>query len=185
MTAEITATTELRLAGFGGQGVVLAGLILGQAAVNDGLYAAGANSYGAQARGSACKADVVIAPGPIDYPHLDEADLLVAMSQEAYDVFCGTMKTDGRILYDAGLVKRLDGKNPEQGLAVSDLSVTQLKSGQVANLVWVGVVAGATGWFSQKAIQKAVKQHVPQRFYALNQKAFSKGLELGRRLKDF
>jgi 2-oxoglutarate ferredoxin oxidoreductase subunit gamma len=185
MTAEITEITGLRLAGFGGQGVVLAGLILGQAAINDGLFAAGANSYGAQARGSACKADVVISPVTIDYPHVDKASLLVAMSQDAYDTFVDTVQNDGRILYDSGLVERLSGKKPEHGLAVTDLSVTELKSQQVANVVWVGVVAGATGWFSQKAIENAAKQHIPERFYELNKKALNKGLELGRELKEF
>ena len=71
----------MRLSGFGGQGVVLAGILLGQAGVIDGKYVSGSNSYGAQARGSGCKSEIVFSDGPIDFPHLTTADILVAMSQ--------------------------------------------------------------------------------------------------------
>ncbi len=96
----------VRLAGFGGQGIVLAGLLLGEAGTIDGKFVAGSNSYGAQARGSACKAEVILSEEPIDYPHVIVADILVAMSQGAYDLFSREVKEPaGLILYDRTRVK--------------------------------------------------------------------------------
>ena len=93
--------TQVRLSGFGGQGIVLAGILLGEAGVIDGKYISGSNSYGAQARGSECKSEVVFSDRPIDFPHLTTADILVAMSQGAYDMFCEDVKErSGLILYD-------------------------------------------------------------------------------------
>jgi 2-oxoglutarate ferredoxin oxidoreductase subunit gamma len=181
---EIQDTTEIRLAGFGGQGVVLAGLLLGQAAVNDGWFAAGSNSYGAQARGSACKAEVVISAGPIDYPLVECAGLFVAMSQEGYDTFKDQVSEDGKIFYDLGLVTSSGGEPRERGLDVTTISVKEFGNKQVANVVWVGVVAGATGWFSHKALEMAAEQHLPGPFLELNRRAMERGLELGRAWKE-
>src|SRR5512137_2871188 len=97
--------TQVRWSGFGGQGVVLAGVLLGEAGVIDGKYIAGSNSYGAQARGSGCKSEIVFSNEPIDFPHLITADILVAMSQGAYDLYCREVKeSTGIILYDQGQV---------------------------------------------------------------------------------
>lgn len=175
----IAETREIRLAGLGGQGVILAGLLLGQAAVLDGLFAAGSNSYGAQARGSTCQAELVLSPQAIDYPHVGHADLLVAMSQGAYDAFHADLAPGGRVLYDAGLVKPA-GLATEMGLAVTESAVKELGNKQAANVLWVGVVGGCTGWFSAQALGRAVAENVPARFLELNQKALALGLELGR-----
>ena len=182
--AKMKETTGIRLAGFGGQGVILAGLLLGQAAVNDGLYAAGSNSYGAQARGSACRAEVVISLKPIDYPHVENANLFVAMSQGGYDVFHEQMEEDGVIFYDSGLVTLLSGIKQKRGLGVTSLSVREFNNKQVANLIWVGLIAGATGWFSRKALESAAKRHVPERFLGTNLQALARGLNLGRDWKE-
>ena len=170
---------DVRLAGMGGQGVVLAGLILGTAAVFDGLYATGSNSYGAQARGSVCQAEVRIAPEPIDYPHVDNADLLVAMSQEGYESAENRLSDGGLLLYDSGLVATFETEN-RKGFEVAATAAGQLKNSQVANLIWVGVIASVTGWIHLDAINEAVKQRVPARFLELNLRALEKGLELGR-----
>lgn len=175
---------EIRLAGFGGQGVVLAGLLLGQAAVHNGWFAAGANSYGAQARGSACRADLVISPGPIDYPHVEQANLLVAMSQGGYDAFSDHVAENGRIFYDKGQVTPSGNRGLQMGLDVTTIAVKELEDKQVANMVWVGVVAGATEWFSADALEAAARQHVPDAFWELNQRAMKKGIELGRSWKE-
>jgi 2-oxoglutarate ferredoxin oxidoreductase subunit gamma len=181
---EIKDATGIRLAGFGGQGVILAGLLLGQAAVNDGFFAAGSNSYGAQARGSACKAEVVISRLPIDYPHVELADLFVAMSQGGYDAFHGRVTEAGEIFYDSGLVSGVKGDRREQGFDVTAASMKELKNKQAANVIWVGIVAGATGWFSEEGLERAVRRHVPDRFFELNLRALKQGLSLGRARRE-
>jgi len=165
---------EIRLAGFGGQGVVLAGLILGEAAVMAGWFASGSNSYGAQARGSACRADLVLSRGPIDYPHMESSDLLVAMSQGAYDTFAPLMAPGGRLFYDAGLVR--GGRwESESGFDVTGVCLRELQSRQPANVYWVGLVAGMTGWFGRREVDIALERYVPSRFLELNRKALSLG----------
>jgi 2-oxoglutarate ferredoxin oxidoreductase subunit gamma len=180
MMNEPTERKEIRLAGFGGQGVILAGLLLGQAAVNDGKFAAGSNSYGPQARGSACKADLIVSDNPIDYPHVERAHMFVAMSQGGYDAFQNQVAGEGQIFYDSGLVTPAGGPIPETGLDVTDMAMKEFDNKQVANLIWVGILAGATGWFSQRALERAAEQHVPGRFLELNLRCLSRGLQLGR-----
>lgn len=168
------------LAGLGGQGVVLAGRILGHAAVLDGFYAAGSNSYGAQVRGSSCVAEVLISPKPIDYPHIDVADVVVGMSEVGYKACRHRVRPGAYVLYDSGLVEPSPSGAPEKGFDAAAVAVAELGSGQVANLVWVGIVAGSTGWFGDRALETAVAYCVPDRFVELNLRALSRGLELGR-----
>lgn len=168
------------MAGFGGQGVILAGLLLGQAAVNDGRFAAGSNSYGPQARGSACKADLVVSDNPIDYPHVELAHMFVAMSQGGYDAFQKQIALEGKIFYDSGLVTPEAGPVRQRGFYVTDMALKEFDNKQVANLIWVGILAGTTGWFSQIALERAAMEHVPGRFLELNLHCLLRGLELGR-----
>lgn len=171
---------DVRFAGLGGQGVVLAGLVLGQAAVVDGLYASGANSYGAQARGSVALAEIRLSDEAIDYPRVEDADLLVALSQDGYETCKDRLKEGGLVLYDSGLVKPDEAGLKQLGFNVAAVARDELKSAQVANVVWVGVVAGATGWLGDEALREAVRLRVPERFLELNLRALDRGLELGR-----
>ena len=163
----------------GGQGVVLAGVLLGQAAVDQGLYAAGSNSYGAQARGSAARADLVLDHQEIDYPHLEQPDLLVAMSQGAYDAYASGVAPEGKVLFDSGLV---EPKEPHDryGVKVTAMALEEFKNRQVANVIWVGLVAGVTGWFQTEVLERTLVRLVPERFAELNKAALAKGLEMGR-----
>lgn len=179
----MTEITQVRLSGFGGQGVVLAGILLGEAGAIDGKSVSGSNSYGAQARGSGCKSEIVFSDGSIDFPHLTTADILVAMSQGAYDTYCGDVKEDsGLILYDQNLVNpREDLRLRQLGVPATEVSVKKLKNKQVANIILLGLLIEITKIVSPKAMQKAIALHVGQRFRALNLKAFRAGMELGRR----
>ena len=114
--------TQIRLSGFGGQGVVLAGVLLGEAGALDGNYVSGSNSYGAQARGSGCKSEVIFSRGPVDFPHLIGADILIAMSQGAYNEYCGDVNEDsGLILFDQGPVTSKEGLKVKQiGIPATD-----------------------------------------------------------------
>jgi 2-oxoglutarate ferredoxin oxidoreductase subunit gamma len=181
---DITPRTNIRLAGFGGQGVVLAGVLLGQAAVFDGLYAAGSNSYGAQARGSACKAEVVISQEPIDYPLVELADLFVGMSQGGYDAFKDKVAPDGFIFYDSGLLTPSHIKKRQHGVNVSGIALETYGHKQVGNMIWVGILARFNERLSDEAIEQAVRQHTPERFLELNLQALARGLELGSALGE-
>ena len=174
---------QVRLSGYGGQGVVLAGVLLGEAGVIDGKYVAGSNSYGAQARGSGCKSEVIFSDGPIDFPHLITADILIAMSQGAYNQYSGDVREPGGIIfYDQGQVVPREGLHLDQiGIPATEQALTKLKNKQVANLVLLGALIQTTKTVSLEAMEKAMKTHVSERFRALNLKALRLGLELGEK----
>jgi len=180
----MTGIKQVRLSGFGGQGVVLAGLLLGQAGVFDGKYISGSNSYGAQARGSGCKSEIVFSDGPVDFPHLTIADILIAMSQGAYNIYCTDVREEsGLILYDQGFVTPKDNlKVKHLGIPATEVSVKRLKNKQVSNIVFVGALIETARIVSPGAIRKAISMHVSERFRSLNLKALQAGMELGRKV---
>jgi 2-oxoglutarate ferredoxin oxidoreductase subunit gamma len=173
--------TQVRISGFGGQGVVLAGILLGEAGVIDGKQTAGSNSYGAQARGSGCKSEIVFSRDPIDFPHLTQVDILMAMSQGAYDLnWKDVNKKDGLILYDRSLVTPNEGIDVKQvGLPCTESALKKLKNKQVANLILLGALVEITKIVSPKAIRKAIALHVSEQFRSLNLKALRMGEALG------
>jgi len=179
----MTEIKQVRLSGFGGQGVVLAGLLLGQAGVFDGRFISGSNSYGAQARGSGCKSEIVLSAAPVDFPHLTTADILIAMSQGAYNTYCTDVREGtGLILYDQGLVRPKDDLKVKQlGIPATEVSIKKLKNKQAANIVFLGALIEATKIVSLKAMRKAISIHVSERYRSLNLRALRVGMELGRR----
>ncbi len=180
----MTQTQQIRVSGFGGQGVVLAGLLLGQAGAIDGKYVSGSNSYGAQARGSGCKSEIVLSESPVDFPHLIGVDILIAMSQGAYDLYHGEVREDsGLILYDQDLVVPKESLKVKQiGIPATHLAIKRLKNKQVANIVFLGALIEMTRIVSPKALQKAISMHVTERFRPLNLKAFKLGIDVGREI---
>ena len=178
----MTKMMQVRLSGFGGQGIILGGLLLGQAGVIEGKYIAGSDSYGAQARGSGCKSEIVFSNGPIDFPHLISADILVAMSQGAYHAYCKDVKDQGLIFYDQGLVTPKELGVQQRGIAATEISIKRLKNKQVANIVLLGVVVETTRIVSPKAFQKAIALHISERLRTLNLKALRTGMELGKKI---
>jgi len=174
---------QVRVSGFGGQGIILAGILLGQAGVIEGKYIAGSDSYGAQARGSGCKSEIVFSDGPIDFPHLITSDILIAMSQGAYQAYCRDVKEQGIIFYDQGLVTPQPELNVKQrGVAATEISIRKLKNKQVANIVLLGVLVETTKIVSPRSIQKAIIFHIGERFRTLNLKALRTGIELGKKI---
>ncbi len=178
----MTKMMQVRLSGLGGQGIILGGLLLGQAGVIEGKYIAGSDSYGAQARGSGCKSEIVFSNRPIDFPHLISADILIAMSQGAYHAYCKDVKEKGLIFYDQGLVTPEELGVPQRGVAATEISIKKLKNKQVANIILLGVVVETTKIVSPKAIQKAITLHIGERFRTLNLKALRTGMELGKKI---
>lgn len=180
----MTKIQQIRFSGFGGQGVVLAGLLLGQAGAIEGKYVSGSNSYGAQARGSGCKSEIVLSESPVDFPHLTIADILIAMSQGAYDLYCGEVREDsGLILYDQDFVTpRQSVKVNQIGIPATHLAIERLKNKQVANIIFLGALIELTKVVSPMALRKAISIHVTERFRPLNLKAFKLGMEVGRKI---
>jgi 2-oxoglutarate ferredoxin oxidoreductase subunit gamma len=176
--------TQVRLSGFGGQGIVLAGILLGEAGVIDGKYVAGSDSYGAQARGSSCQSEVVFSDGFIDFPHLITADILIAMSQGAYNMFCEDVREkSGLILFDQYQIRPKEGFHVIQiGIPATEYALKKLKNKQVANIILLGALIEITKIVSLKAIKKAIHTHVSGRFRSLNLNALRIGIELGRRV---
>jgi 2-oxoglutarate ferredoxin oxidoreductase subunit gamma len=170
---------QVRLAGFGGQGIILAGYVLGKAAaIFEKRHAVLTQSYGPEARGGACSTDVIISSVPIHYPKVTVPDILAAMSQEAYHTYGHGFAPGGVLLIDSDLVE-LDEQ--PGGVEVRSFPATRLAEelGRriVANMVMLGFLIGATGVVSADAMRQAIKSSVPAGTVEINLKAFEQGLD--------
>lgn len=171
---------QVRLSGFGGQGVVLAGTILGYAAIKDGRYVAGSSSYGAQARGGSARSDVVVSQAPIVFPHVIEADILGAMAQTAYNTYTKELAKGAVVVYDDELVSPRTMEHIVQiGVPATSSAIKELNQQQSANIVFLGAIASITGIASKGALSAAIAENVSERFKELNIKALELGYRLG------
>jgi 2-oxoglutarate ferredoxin oxidoreductase subunit gamma len=165
---------QVRFGGFGGQGIVLAGLLLGRAATFDGKFVAGSNSYGVQARGSACRSEVVISEEPIDFPQVTIPDIVAVMSQRAYDLFSRRVARGGLIFYDSQFIvprrRRSVVRVPATAMALEDIG-----DKRVANVILLAAVVAKTGIVSQGALLRAIDESVTDRLLELNKKAAALG----------
>lgn len=177
---------EVILGGFGGQGIVLMGTILGSAAVKQGLWASGANSYGAQARGSACKAEVLISSEPLDYPRVMEANVLIALSQEAYNRFLPQVMEDGLVIYDDPFVVPERPQRPRHvGVCGTKWVLERIGSVQTTNMFFLGFLSGLTDLISMDALSRALEESVSENLLERNLRAleggYIQGLEMRKR----
>jgi len=171
--------TEVRISGLGGQGVVLAGQILGRAAVYDGKNAVQTQSYGAEARGSAAKSEVIISDGKIGFPMVRKCDILVAMSQETVEKNIKDLKEDGILLIDSSTVKKV----PETKARTFKIPATETAEktfgGKIyANVLMLGALTKATRVVSENAMEKAIEDTVGEKEANINKQAYKKGGEL-------
>ncbi len=178
--------TEIRLAGFGGQGIVLAGHILGKAAaIFEQLQAVFTQSYGPEARGGACSADVIISRDAVHYPRVSRPAVLVLMSEEAKNTYGRQIAEGATVLIDEDLV-RLEAL-PEN-CTLYKIPATRLaeKLGRsiVANIVMLGFLTAVTGVVSYEAMKQALFDSIPAGTEELNLKAFEKGYEYGKKQKS-
>jgi len=167
---------EIRIAGFGGQGVVLAGQILGKAAVTDGKNAVQTQTYGAEARGSAAKSEVIISNDKIGFPLVRKCDILVAMNQEAVDKNTKDLKENGILIVDSSNVTSA----PETKVTVIKVPATQLAQAfrgekLYANIVMLGALIRATRIINERSMRKAIDSSVPNKAAASNLLAFERG----------
>jgi 2-oxoglutarate ferredoxin oxidoreductase subunit gamma len=170
---------EIKIGGLGGQGVVLAGEILGRAAVYDGKNAVQTQSYGAEARGSAAKSEVIISDTRIGFPEVRKCDVLIAMNQEALDKNLKDLKEDGALLVDTSHVKKV----PQTKSKVFNVPATEnaekiFGSKMYANMIMLGALTKILNIVSEGAMEKAIEDTVPKKTASLNKQAFKKGQAL-------
>jgi 2-oxoglutarate ferredoxin oxidoreductase subunit gamma len=180
--SKLTDRFEVRLAGEGGQGMILAGVILAEAAVMyDGLNAVQTQSYGPEARGGASRSEVVIAKGEIDYPKVMVPDVLLCMSQEACDKFYSRVKEEGCIIVDSSNVSRVPS---HRALAVPISKIAEESTGRriTASMVALGLVCGLSGLVTREALTKAMAARVPAGTEEMNAKALAAGFDEAARL---
>ncbi|MFZ5590272.1 MAG: 2-oxoacid:acceptor oxidoreductase family protein [Bacillota bacterium] len=148
---------EICLSGSGGQGIILAGILLAEAAILEGRYALQTQSYGPEARGGASRAEVIISEEFVDYPHVQQPDVLLAMSQEAYDKYAPAVKPGGLVLVDATFVRPSGAAGFRQvSLPLTDTARSKLGKEISANLVALGALVRLTGLVQPESLQQAV-----------------------------
>jgi 2-oxoglutarate ferredoxin oxidoreductase subunit gamma len=174
-------TTEIRIGGLGGQGVILSGMILGKAAsIYDGRHATLIQAFGPEARGSACSAQVTLSDDPIGYPYVRKPDVLVVMSRDAHTLFRPDLREGGILLYEQDLV------DPGEVAGVRAYGIHATRMAEelgrrlVLNIVMVGFFTGVTDFVTLESAEKAVMDSVPRGTENLNLKAFRMGYDHGR-----
>lgn len=174
---------EVRLAGVGGQGLLLAGLILAEAAaIYENKNAVQSQSYGAEARGGPSMADVIIADGDIDFPKVLEPDLLLCLSQDAADKHVPGVKEKGLIIADSGTVERIATEKKMLRLPIID-TAKEATGRPVGSIVALGIIAVVTEIVSRDSIRQAVLSRAPRGTEEMNTKALEAGFTLGERVK--
>ena len=172
--------TEIRLAGFGGQGIALAGYILGKAAsLHANLHAVMTQNYGPESRGGASLADVVISDREIGYPAVTRPDILVVMSQEAYRTYGRDLAPTAILLADSDLVQVEPDRVGDLHRVPFARTAEEIGKKIVANIVMLGGLVAITNIISREAVLEAVLSTVPARFRDLNAKAYEKGCLVG------
>lgn len=177
---------EVRIAGFGGQGVILAGIIIGKAAsLFDGIYAVQTQSYGPEARGGASRTEIVISDTEIDYPKVQSPDILVAMSHEALIKYRGDLKPNGVLIIDPDMVDESEivdfvkERNINLFRAQATNTARKVIGLQiVANIVMMGAIVKATSVVSYDSAVESIKQSVPKGTENKNLAAFEAGYNL-------
>ena len=171
---------EIRIAGFGGQGIVLSGYILGKAAsVFDKGFSTLTQSYGPESRGGSCRAELIISDAPVDYPYVVSPQVQIILSQQAYDKYGKNAPPETLLIVDADLVKIDSSRNPPPFSIPASRMAQELGRPVVANIIMLGFMAAISDAVSREALQKAVLDSTPPGTETLNMKAFELGLKYG------
>jgi len=173
--------TEIRIAGFGGQGVILSAIVIGKAGcIYEGGFSTMTQSFGPEARGGACSAQVILSDSPVLYPYVTRPDVLVVMSHEAYAIFAPQVRENGTLIIEQDLV-RVD--TIPTGVRVFSCPATRLAEElgkkMVLNIVMVGFFGAVTGLLQPDSLRNAIADSVPKAYCDLNRNAFDKGYEYG------
>jgi 2-oxoglutarate ferredoxin oxidoreductase subunit gamma len=177
---------EIRIGGFGGQGIIRTGLILASAScVYGDKNAIQSASYGPESRGGRCKSEVIISDGDIDFPKVEQPDIQVIMSQEAYLEYVDDLKNDGTLIVDPDL-----GSNQKQNFKAKTYEVPATRIAEelgkkiVANVVMIGAFAAITSVIDVGQLKESIRHNVPKTFVELNLAAFEKGYGYGKSLQE-
>ena len=175
------ARTEVKIGGFGGQGVILTGYVIGKAAsLFDDKNATMTQAFGPEARGSACSSQVIVADEAILYPYVKKPQIMVIMSQEAFVKFSPAIDPEGMLLFEEELV---DPAGIPPSVKLFGIPATriaeELGRKVVLNMVMAGFFTAVTGLVSKNAMRKAIESTVPKGTEGLNLAAFEKGFEFG------
>jgi len=173
--------TEIRIASFGGQGVILSAVVLDKAAsIYENAFAAMTQNFGPEARGGACSAQLVLSDSPVLYPYVTQPDIMVVMSQEAYNRFSHELKPEGMLIVEEDLVRVSSQDSDKKVYSIPAARFAEeLGKRMVLNSVMVGLFTAITKLLSADAVRKAVADSVPPNFRELNIKAFDRGFEYG------
>ena len=172
---------EIRVTGYGGQGVIMTGYIFGKAAsIFDGIHSTLTQSFGPEARGGACSAQVIVSESEILYPYLTVPEILVTMSQEAYNRFEPTLAEDGILLIEQDLVMPHVPRDKIRMYSIPATRIAEMMGNRMfANMVMLGFLAAVTGITSKDALREALPGFVPDRSLEKNLQALEKGYEEG------
>jgi 2-oxoglutarate ferredoxin oxidoreductase subunit gamma len=171
---------EIRLSGSGGQGLLLAGIILAEAAIIDGKNAVQTQSYGPEARGGASKSEVLISDEVIDFPKVRNCDVLLSLTQKSYEQYNHGIKDDGILILDSSVLVEEDVKNRFISIPIVETAAKVLGKPMVTNIVAIGAVVEITKIVSYEALESAVLKRVPKGTEELNRRALSLGYEIAR-----
>ena len=171
---------EIRIAGFGGQGIVLSGNIVGKAAsIHANGFAALTQSYGPESRGGSCRAEVVISDTPIDYPYVVSPQVQIILSQEAYTEYGQKASPGTLVIVDSDLVNIDPSQVPEPFSIPASRMAQEMGRPVVANIIMLGFLAAKSNIVSAKALKKAVLDSIPAGTEDINTKAFELGYNYG------
>lgn len=175
---------EIRIAGFGGQGIVRAGVIIGMAAcIYGGRNAVQTQSYGPESRGGQCKSEVVISDEEIDFPKVIDPDVLIVMSQEAYNAYFDKVKEGGTVILDPDLIPNRKKHLGKKVFAVPGAKIAEkLGKTLVANVVMLGALTSLTKAVDGQALKKSIMANVPAGTEELNLRAFEEGVKFAKNL---
>lgn len=170
---------SIRFSGFGGQGIVLAGVIYGEAAVADGLNAVQTQSYGSASRGGASKCDLIVSTEEIYELESPMIDVLISMSQSACETYLGHLKKDGVLIIDEDLVQASPKHVKVHTIKATDIAFKKFGQKIMGNVVIVGYLAALLGIVSKESLIESIRRHVPQKVIETNLRAFEEGYNLG------
>lgn len=171
-------TQKLRLTGSGGQGLILAGIILAEAGLYDGKNVVQSQSYGPEARGGASRSEVIISTDTINYPKVDNCDILLVLTQDAYDKYINSLKSGGTLVLDSSVKYESNDDFTTYTLPILETASEKVGNAMVANIVALGSICELTNLVSKEHLLKAVCGRVPRGTEELNEKALDEGFNL-------
>jgi len=173
------AQTDLTIAGVGGQGSILAGVILGSAAVTfDGKYATQTQAYSSELRGGFAATWVIISDQPVEFPRVTHPDILVAQAQDSINRFGQVVKPDGILIYDSDMVHEITLNIKRlYRIAATSIARNTIKAAVTANMVMLGALCKVTEVVSRRALEQAISRSVPAGKDRINLEAFGLGFD--------